>query len=446
MKTVLVIEAQQALRSRVTPGLDAQEWFVLDAKDQDHALALARQHQPELILCDWQHPWSDIGRSCRNLAHQNEASIRTPILIATGSGKIAEKIAALESGADEYIANSVDSQALGEFLGRLSANGKNGDTPKLNGAKGGASETRLRFWGVRGSIASPGSETVNYGGNTSCIEIRVGGEILILDAGTGIRKLGRALVEEFKNRPVHLNLLISHSHWDHIQGFPFFQPAYDPNFNLTIYGYEGAQLGLQSTLASQMENPNFPIAMRQMPAHIAIRELKEMSFRVGALAVKAHFVNHPGVCVGYRIFTPAGSISYLPDVELFQQRRTSWKTASGGAPPQELGAVPEEDRSTLEFVRGSDVLVLDSQYDPAEYNQKIGWGHSCFEDSVTFAMQGGVKRLFMFHHDPDHGDEKISRMLAHARDMAQQAHSPIIIEAAREGCEVALPAVRALAH
>jgi phosphoribosyl 1,2-cyclic phosphodiesterase/ActR/RegA family two-component response regulator len=442
MKTVLVIEAQQALRSRVTPGLDAHEWSVLDANDQENALALARQHQPELILCDWQHPWSDIGRSCRNLAHHHGASIRRPILIATGSGKIAEKIAALESGADEYIANSVDSKALVDFLGRLSAHGKNGDTSKLNGANGGPCETRLRFWGVRGSIASPGPETVRCGGNTSCIEIRVGGEILILDAGTGIRKLGRALMEEFKDRPAHLNLLISHSHWDHIQGFPFFQPAYHPNFELTIYGYEGAQLGLQSTLASQMENRNFPVAMRQMSGNITIRELKEMSFRVGAVAVKAHFVNHPGVCVGYRIFTPGGSISYLPDVELFQQRRTSWKTASGQAGTHESSAIQEEDRSTLEFIRGSDVLILDSQYDPAEYNEKIGWGHSCFEDSVTIAMQGGVQRLFMFHHDPDHADEKISSMEAHAGEMAQRAHSPIHIEAAREGCEVVLPALR----
>jgi phosphoribosyl 1,2-cyclic phosphodiesterase/CheY-like chemotaxis protein len=446
MKTVLVIEAQPALRSRVRPGLNEDEWSVLDANDEDLALALARQHQPELILCDWQLPWSDIGRSCRNLAGQNGTSSRRPILIAAGSGKIAEKIAALEAGADEYIAKSADAQALAELLGRLSANGMSGAPPKSNGGNGGALETRLKFWGVRGSIASPGPDTVNYGGNTSCIEVRVGGDIIILDAGTGIRKLGRVLAEEFKDRPFHLNLLITHSHWDHVQGFPFFQPAYNPQNELTIYGYEGAQQGLQKTLSSQMENPNFPITMRQMPGHIAIRELKEMSFRVGAVAVKAHFVNHPGVCVGYRLFTPAGSISYLPDVELFQQARTSWKTVSGAGGRKEFRSVPQEDRSTLEFIRDSDVLILDAQYDASEYDQRIGWGHSCFEDSVTFAMAGGVRRLFMFHHDPDHSDEKISRMAAHAREMAQRAHSPLIIEAAREGCEVALPAVRALAH
>jgi phosphoribosyl 1,2-cyclic phosphodiesterase len=441
MKTVLVIEPEQVLRSRLTPGLNGHGWSVLDASDHAGALALARLHQPDLILCDWQAPWSDIARSCRSLTHQNGTPHRPPILIAAGNGLAAEKIAALESGADEYIAKSVEPGLLAELLERWSALGMGHAPRKSNGGHGGNGETRVKFWGVRGSIASPGPETVNYGGNTSCIEVRVGGEIVILDAGTGIRKLGLALGAEFKDRPINLNLLITHTHWDHIQGFPFFPPAYEPHNAVTIYGYEGAKLGLQSTLTSQMENPYFPISLRQMPGHIVIRELKEMSFQLGSIAVKAHLVNHPGFCVGYRLFTPGGSISYLPDVELFQQARTRCKDLSGAARRQAFATVPEEDRATLEFIRDSDVLILDSQYDDAEHQERIGWGHSCFEDSVTFAMEGGVRRLFMFHHDPDHTDEKISRMAALAREMAQRSHSPLIIEAAREGCEVTLPAI-----
>jgi phosphoribosyl 1,2-cyclic phosphodiesterase/CheY-like chemotaxis protein len=445
MNKVLVIEAQQALRSRVAPGLNERGWSVLDASEHDHALSLARQHQPELILCDWQMPWSDIGRSCRSVAGQNGASSRPPILIAAGNGQMAEKIAALASGADEYIDKSADAQALAELLARLSANGMDSAPRKTNGGPAGGSETCLRFWGVRGSIPTPGPETVHYGGNTSCVEVRAGGEIIILDAGTGIRKLGLALVEDFKERPIHLSLLITHTHWDHIQGLPFFSPAYNPRNEVAIYGYEEAREGLQRALSSQMENPHFPISMRQMPGNIAIRELKEMSFRLGAIEVKAHFINHPGVCVGYRLFTPGGSISYLPDVELFQRLRTRWKNLSGPDRGREFAAVPEEDRHALEFIRGSDVLIIDSQYDPAEYEQHIGWGHSCFEDSVTLAMEGGVRRLFLFHHDPGHSDEKISQMAAHAREMARRAGSPLIIEAAREGCKVALPAIGALA-
>ena len=132
--------------------------------------------------------------------------------------------------------------------------------------------TRLKFWGVRGSIPTPGPETVYYGGNTSCVEVRVGGEIIILDSGSGIRPLGRALAAEFQDRPIHLSLLITHTHWDHIQGFPFFMPAYNPRNRITMVGFEGARQGLQSTLSSQMESPYFPISMHQMPGTFPSRK------------------------------------------------------------------------------------------------------------------------------------------------------------------------------
>jgi phosphoribosyl 1,2-cyclic phosphodiesterase/CheY-like chemotaxis protein len=443
MKTALVIVGEQALRSRLTPGLKEHGWSILEAGDPDAALALARRHQPELIVCDWQTPWSDIALSCRGLADHPETARRRPLLLAAGNGQIAEKMAALESGADEYIGKPVDPQSLAEMLARLSANGVGNAPPESHGHPGGGgADTRLKFWGVRGSIAAPGPETVYYGGNTSCVEVRVGGDIIILDAGTGIRKLGLALVEEFQDHPINLNVLITHTHWDHIQGFPFFPPAYNLNNKVTIYGFEGARLGLQGTLSSQMESPYFPISMQQMPGTITIHELKEMSFRVGAVEVKAHFLNHPGVCIGYRLFTPGGSISYLPDVELFQQLRTRWKAGEDPTPPQVFDSVPVEDLTTLEFIRDSEVLILDSQYDAGEYEQHSGWGHSCFEDAVTFAMQAGVRRLFLFHHDPQHTDEQISRMVARARAMAIRRHSPLAIEAAREGREVLLPATR----
>jgi phosphoribosyl 1,2-cyclic phosphodiesterase len=299
-------------------------------------------------------------------------------------------------------------------------------------------DSRLKFWGVRGSIPSPGPETVFYGGNTSCVEVRVGPEIIILDAGSGLRRLGLALVEEFKEKPMRLNLLITHTHWDHIQGFPFFLPAYNPKNEVTIYGFEGASQSLLNTLSDQMETSYFPISMQQMPGHIDIRELRDLNFNVDQVPVRACFLNHPGSCAGYRLQTPGGSISYLPDIELYQRLRQRWDTETQFVPRHERETTPPEDRDLIEFIRDSDVLILDAQYDAAEYGKHVGWGHSCVEDSVAFALHANVKRLFLFHHDPDHTDEHITRMVARARQMAAQRHSALIIEAAREGYELIL--------
>ena len=309
----------------------------------------------------------------------------------------------------------------------------------MNNNVSGDTGTRLKFWGVRGSIPTPGTETVGYGGNTSCVELRVNGEIIILDAGSGMRRLGQSLAREFKGQPIALNLLVTHTHWDHIQGFPFFIPAYNPKNKVHIYGYEGARQGLQSTLSAQMESPYFPISMRQMPGHISINEVKEMAFQVNGVKVRAQFVNHPGLCVGYRISTPGGDISYVPDVELFQRLRCELAPDGKQLSAEENEFAHEQDRELLNFVQGSEVLILDSQYDAAEYANFVGWGHSCVEDSVAFGVKAGVKKLFLFHHDPDHHDEKVLQMLTHGKKLASERGSKVEIEAAREGLEVILP-------
>ena len=315
----------------------------------------------------------------------------------------------------------------------------NGQPPEHQHSDNSAPMTRLKFWGVRGSIATPGPETVGYGGNTSCVELRVNGEIIILDAGTGIRALGLALEEEFKDLPIRINLLITHTHWDHIQGFPFFLPAYKPKNIVKIFGFDGARQGLQNTLSSQMESPYFPISMEKMPSNIAIKEIQETTFTVGSVAVQAQFMKHTGLCAGYRLETPGGAICYLPDVELEDRVRKRWLDDTIVLKPGERDRTPAEDVSLIEFIRDAEALIIDSQYDVAEYSQHVGWGHSCAEDSVAFALHAGVKRLYMFHHDPDHTDAQLAKMVERARQIAGKRRSPLIVEAAREGFELVLP-------
>jgi phosphoribosyl 1,2-cyclic phosphodiesterase len=253
---------------------------------------------------------------------------------------------------------------------------------------------------------------VRYGGNTTCVEVRCGRDIIILDAGTGLRKLGIALLDEFKRRPLNLSLLLSHTHWDHIQGLPFFAPIYESRCRLRILGCEGARKSLVTALTGQMESTYFPVPFSRLPSNIEIEELKDFSFTIGSVLVRALRANHPGVTVGYRLFSPDGIICFFPDTE-----------------PRQGG----DDREMLDFIRDADVLILDSQYDRAEYQTHTGWGHGCLDESVALALRAGVKKLVLFHHDPDHDDKKIDAFVKYARQLVTKARAKMKIEAAREG-------------
>ena len=276
----------------------------------------------------------------------------------------------------------------------------------------------MKFWGVRGSIPTPGPTTVHYGGNTSCVEVRAGGEIILLDAGSGLRALGRSLLAEFKNRPLKLTMLLTHTHWDHIQGLPFFGPVYDSRCRLRILGRKGARKGLVNALTGQMESSYFPIPFHKLPGNIKIEELKDFNFNIGPVRGRALRANHPGLCVGYRLSWHDRSVAFFPDAE-----------------PRHGGDDPE----MIEFVHNADVLILDSQYDSAEYRQHAGWGHGCVDDSVTLALQAGVKQLCLFHHDPDHDDKRIDGLVRHARRLVAKRKGKLCVDAAREGMTIKLP-------
>ena len=271
---------------------------------------------------------------------------------------------------------------------------------------------------MRGSIPTPGPTTVRYGGNTSCVEVRAGGEIILLDAGTGLRALGRSLLAEFKDQPLNLTMLLTHTHWDHIQGLPFFGPIYNSRCRLRILGCEGTRKGLVNALTGQMESTYFPVPFNKLPSNIEIEELKDFNFNIGPVCVRALRANHPGLCVGYRLFSPDSLIAFFPDTE----------PRTGG-----------KDREMIEFLRDVDLLILDSQYDSAEYQQHLGWGHGCVDDSVALALQAGVKQLSLFHHDPDHDDKQIDGLVKHARQLVAKRRAKLHVDAACEGMTIKLP-------
>ncbi|PYK30838.1 MAG: MBL fold metallo-hydrolase [Verrucomicrobia bacterium] len=300
------------------------------------------------------------------------------------------------------------------------------------------SSTRLKIWGVRGSIPVPGSSTVRYGGNTSCIEVRADGELIVLDAGSGIRQLGLALENEFGSNPIHLTLLITHVHWDHIQGFPFFVPAYNDKNQIQIFGYDGSGSGLQEILKGQMATPFFPVELYDLPGKIEIQKLNTMDFKIGSVRVRARFMNHPGVCVGYRILTSKGSVAYLPDHEPYEAFKLHSAKSHLLSPEQTKKRALEDRAELVKFLQGSDVLILDTQYTDEEYQAHIGWGHGSLTTAISLALDASVRKLVLFHHDPTHDDEMIDSMLQTARKIAAKSESYLEVEAAREGLEMTI--------
>jgi phosphoribosyl 1,2-cyclic phosphodiesterase len=300
------------------------------------------------------------------------------------------------------------------------------------------SSTRLKIWGVRGSIPVPGPGTVRYGGNTSCIEIRGDGELIVLDAGSGIRELGLALENEFGSRPINLSLLITHLHWDHIQGFPFFGPAYNDKNKIQILGYDGTGTGLDEILKRQMATPFFPVALHDLPGKIKIEKLDSMDFKIGNVRVLSKFMNHPGVCVGYRIVTSKGSIAYLPDHEPYEASKLHSAKAHLLSPEQTQKRAREDRTELVKFLQDCDILILDTQYTDEEYQAHVGWGHGSLSTGISLAVDASVRRLILFHHDPAHDDNMIDHMVQTARILAVKSESDLEVDGAREGAEFTL--------
>jgi phosphoribosyl 1,2-cyclic phosphodiesterase/CheY-like chemotaxis protein len=435
MPTVLLIEDDSESRRTTAELFGREDWEILEAGDGEAGIHLALKHRPELILCDLLMPKANGFQVCRSLRQLLQ---RTKIIIVSGRDYGVDRTSALEAGADEYLVKPIRWENLREVIERVLVPADiqpSGPVPDFV-----PPSTRVKFWGVRGSIPVPGSSTVGYGGNTSCVEVRADGEIIILDAGSGLRELGIELEAEFGDQPIRPTLLISHTHWDHIQGLPFFLPVYSQKNSLRVLGYEGARAGLGAVLAGQMETSFFPISLRDVPSAISIDELKDMEFRIGKVKVVARFLNHPGICVGYRLTTSNGSIAFLPDNEPYDVLKLN-QAGPDKASFAEARAYAGDARAKLvEFLQQTDILIIDAQYTDEEYAQKVGWGHGSLSSVVSLAVDARVRKLFLFHHDPNHDDRKIDEMVEAARTLVLESGQPVEVEAAREGAEVWLGA------
>jgi len=291
---------------------------------------------------------------------------------------------------------------------------------------------RVRFWGTRGSIATPGPGTNHFGGNTSCVELTTaGGELLIFDCGTGAHPLAAELMARNKTA-IHANILLGHTHWDHIQGFPFFGPAFVHGNSIAIYGPQGSRGSLHHVLAGQMEFTYFPVELNQLPAAITYHELTEGIRTIGEARVATQFLNHPAMTLGYRVEADGVAVVYLVDHEPFSDEL--WRA---GAEPGRIEAILHQgDRRHAQFMEDADLVIHDAQYTPLEYGPRKTWGHSTYDYVVQIAAAAGVRRVALTHHDPSHDDHFVADIERKARTLALQRGTGLDVFCAYEGCDL----------
>ncbi|HVE12034.1 MAG TPA: response regulator [Elusimicrobiota bacterium] len=442
---ILVVDDDTSISEFVSVALSTEPNFeVRTAEDGREGLEVAAEYKPDLVILDLMMPRMHGYEVCQHLRADKTQNAGLKILITSSKSYLADIEQALQAGADAYLIKPYNLKDLMKSVKKLlNMNGADESCPAVDAsdprftprartrlpetgplrAKTGAGPVSVRFWGTRGSSPAPGPKTMRYGGNTSCTELRMGDQIFFIDSGTGIRELGIALQEEFKDKPIHAKVFVGHTHWDHIQGFPFFTPLYGPQNSFTVYSVRAAGKSLEKVFRGQMAADYFPVPLQSLASALHFVEL-EGPLEFGPVKVSYHFLNHPGVAIGFRFDSPGGSVTYISDHEPFARLHG------------ESASTERQDHGIVEFARDTDLLICEAQYTEQEYLVKKGWGHSTFDDAVDRAIAANAKQLAIFHHDPTHTDEMMDRYVAYCLERIKNANSGLKCFAAQEGQSV----------
>jgi len=436
-RRVLVVDDDAVLRN-LAVDLLSDKYEVMEAEDGLDAWEKVRSWKPDLVITDLMMPRMHGFELCALLkGPQGVPGVK--ILVSSSKPFATDKAQALAAGADDYIVKPYAVGSLIEKADRLlspgtavPAPGPAAESPAarvcpapLPSPAGGALPVYVRFWGTRGSCPTGGLKTSRYGGNTACTEVRIGNVPLIIDCGTGLRELGSELMKEFGGRPIEGHIFVGHTHWDHIQGFPFFTPLYARCNSFNVYSVHGAHNSLRGIFSDSMALDYFPVPLSSLACDLNFVELKG-PVDIGVAKISFHHLNHPGPCIGFRIEAQGKVITYISDHEEFGRL--------GG--DSELSR--RQDAGVAEFARGSDLLIREAQYTEAEYASRKGWGHSTYDDAARFALETGVKRMAVFHHDPDHTDEIMDANIGYCRSLLKRDGAAAECFAARDGLRVDL--------
>jgi phosphoribosyl 1,2-cyclic phosphodiesterase len=410
MKKVLVVDDDPAILTVASNRLQAESIQTLTARNGEEGLHMAREHRPDVVVLDLMMPKMH-GYTLIQEIRNDPTLSHVKIMVTSAKTYSTDVERTRRLGADRYLGKPYVLQEFWEMISELLQEKR----PVFT----------VRFWGTRGSIATPGEATLKYGGNTSCTEVRCGEQLLILDAGTGIRVLGTSLLREFQQRPIKGHIFVGHTHWDHIQGFPFFAPAFNPKNEFAIYSLHGAEKPLDKVFQGQMDSDYFPVLLTDMKARLEFCELDSV-VNLGDVQVSYVFLNHPGLAVGFRISFAGRSLVYISDHENYG------RLAPGGPVPNPM------DLEIARFAENAELLISEAQYTEEEYEQKKGWGHSTFLDALERAAQANVKRLVIFHHDPSHDDAFLDGILEFCQSTIADRSYTFSCSLAQEGTSIEL--------
>lgn len=433
-RRILVAEDTESIALLLVRFLEEAGHEVALARDGQECLELVGTFDPDLLVLDLMMPRVH-GIEVMKRLRADEATRDIGVLVCSAKTFKTEHATASELGAVGFLPKPVTREALLEAVNAYFEAGASGpakDVLDPESLRAGtpyepALETdrgRLALWGTRGSIPTPGAAFLRHGGNTSCMEIQHGGETFVFDAGSGIRELGLSLMQR---GPHKVHLFITHTHWDHIQGFPFFTPAYVPGFDITVYGAEGFGKSLEGVFRGQLDQDYFPVQMEDMNARLDFRHLTENPVEIGGVKVHWEYAQHPGATVGYKIEVADKTLSWFPDNEFLQGYVGS---------PEDLTLDDERVapyRKIIDFLTGVDVLIHEAQYTNEEYPAKIGWGHSSISNAGLLATLADVRRWVVTHHDPMHDDRFLETKLNLTRQQLGRLGHQIPVSHAYDG-------------
>ncbi len=416
-RQVLIGEDVHAISFKMAKALEHAGFAVEIAVDGEECLRKARLRVPDLVVLDIMMPKLH-GIDVLKAIRADPATARVGVLVCTAKDYKTEQDECRRLGAHDFLTKPFEASELIAKVEAFFTNPSNptlGDVveptavalepfrPQLETLRG-----CFSLWGTRGSTPTPGANFLRHGGNTSCLSITHDNENFIFDAGSGIRDLGLDLMRQTSRK---LHLFITHTHWDHIQGFPFFNPAYEPGFEIEIYGAEGFGKDLESIFRGQLDSDYFPVQMDDLNSSICFRHLTHNPVEIGNVKIWWEYVQHPGATVGYKIDLAGFKIAWVPDNEFLQ----------GYLGPPE--SITREDplvapyRKVIDFLTGVDLLIHEAQYTNEEYPDKVRWGHSSISNACLLVKFAGVRRWIVTHHDPSHDDVFLEMQLNVTRQL-----------------------------